>query len=404
MHQPVSKTPEEEPVKKETNLLIIGAGPFGLAMAAYGKHLGIDTLIAGKAMEFWEGNMPEGMYLRSDCSWHLDPLGVETIERFLQTQGRTPADVEPLSRRFYLTYARWFQEQKKIEIIPQYVQKLDHISNGDHLFQATLEDGRVIMAKHVVIALGFKYFKNEPQELVERLPAGCFSHTCDLVDFTELKGKRCLIIGGRQSAFECAALLDEAGAGTVHISHRKDSPAFAKSDWSWVNSMVDAMVDNPGWFRNLSSEEKDSVKHRFWAEGRLKIEPWLESRVMKETIRLWPNTQVVSCDALPGGELKAELDNGERLSIDHVILATGYAVRIDQVPFLSHGNILQNLMTRNGYPVLSEQFQTNIPGLFFNSMAATQDFGPFFAFTISVRISAKLIGQAIAKSFHSPCL
>lgn len=37
---------------KNTNLLIIGAGPYGLAMAAYAKHLNIDYLIVGKHVEF----------------------------------------------------------------------------------------------------------------------------------------------------------------------------------------------------------------------------------------------------------------------------------------------------------------------------------------------------------------
>jgi hypothetical protein len=37
----------------ETDLLIIGAGPFGLAMAAYAKHLGLDYRWVGKPMEFW---------------------------------------------------------------------------------------------------------------------------------------------------------------------------------------------------------------------------------------------------------------------------------------------------------------------------------------------------------------
>ena len=49
------------PMKKETDLLIIGAGPFGLAMAAHARHLGIDHLMVGKPMEFWQVNMPEGM-------------------------------------------------------------------------------------------------------------------------------------------------------------------------------------------------------------------------------------------------------------------------------------------------------------------------------------------------------
>lgn len=386
---------EDDLLKKKTNLLIIGAGPFGLAMAAHCQHLGINHHIVGKPIEFWQANMPEGMYLRSACDWHLDTEDVDTIERFLQTQGLTPADVEPLSRQFYLNYTRWFQEQKQIEITPGYVQRLDHINNGENLFEATMAGGQKIMATHVVIAVGFKYFKNEPQDLIERLPAGCFSHTCDLVDFTELKGKRCLIIGGRQSAYEWTALLNEAGTAAIHVSHRHHSPAFAEADWSWVNPLNDAMVDNPGWFRNLSPEEKEAVNHRFWAEGRLKVEPWLESRAMKETVKIWPDSQVVSCDVLPGGGLRVGLDNGKILIVDHVILATGYKVKIDQLPFLACGNILHNLKTSNGYPVLDEHLQTNIPGLFITSMAAAQDFGSFFAFTVSVRTSAKLIGQGV---------
>jgi thioredoxin reductase len=340
--------------------------------------------------------MPEQMYLRSACDWHLDPINVDTIERFLQTQGLTPAEVEPLSRQFYLSYLQWFQAQKQLASIPQYIRQLDQINDGTDSFLATLEDGQTITAKRVILAVGFKYFKNEPQALIESLPAGRYSHTCDLVDFKDLKGKRCLIIGGRQSAFEWTALLNEAGAAAVHLTHRHASPAFAEADWSRVMPLVDAMVDNPGWFRNLSSEEKEAVNHRLWAEGRLKVEPWLETRAMTETVKLWPNTQIISCDELVAGDLMIKLDNGENLIVDHVILATGYKVKIDQVPFLANGNILPKLMTRNGFPVLDEHFQTNVPGLFMTSMMATQDFGPFFAFTISVRASARLIGQALA--------
>jgi thioredoxin reductase len=69
-----------------------------------------------------------------------------------------------------------------------------------------------ITASNIVIAVGFKYFKHIPPELLPIFPAGTYSHTCDLTDMKTMTGKRCLIIGGRQSAFEWAALLAEAGA------------------------------------------------------------------------------------------------------------------------------------------------------------------------------------------------
>src|SRR5215471_6721963 len=103
---------------RKVNLLIIGAGPFGLSMAAYAKHLAIDHVIVGKPMDFWRRHMPREMYLRSTIDWHFDPLGVHTIEKFLETQGLKPADVDPLSLSFYLSYAEWFQHQAQIEVLP----------------------------------------------------------------------------------------------------------------------------------------------------------------------------------------------------------------------------------------------------------------------------------------------
>jgi FAD-dependent urate hydroxylase len=378
--------------KHETDLLIIGAGPFGLAVAAQASHLGIEHLVVGRPMEFWRKNMPAGMYLRSACDWHLDALNVHTIDKFLEERRQTAADVEPLSLEFYLSYAEWFQKQKQITPLPLHIERVD-VAN--ERFTATTVDGDRIHARNIVIAPGFTHFTNIPAELKSRLPR--FTHTCDFVDFSTARDKRYLIIGGRQSAFEWAALLVDAGASAVYITHRHDSPAFAVADWSWVNPMVDAIGDNPTWFRSLSQAEKDDVNHRLWAEGRLKVEPWLEARLNNDRVRVLPRTEVVKC-VENEGELNVTLSTGEAITCDQIILATGYKVDIARLPMLAAGNILAQLETRNGFPVLDDHFQTSIKGLFITSMPATQDFGPFFAFTISVRASARLICAAVKEA------
>ncbi|HEX3251217.1 MAG TPA: NAD(P)-binding domain-containing protein [Pyrinomonadaceae bacterium] len=371
----------------KTDLLIIGAGPFGMALAAQAQHDKIEHLIVGKAMETWRKNMPKGMFLRSACDWHLDPQNVHTIEAYLQTQNKTPTDVEPLSLDFYLSYAEWFQQQKQIHPIPIYVERLDH--NGH--FVATTSDGEVINAERVVLAPGFKHFAHVPEELKPKLPAGRYQHTAEFIDFSKARGKRFLIIGGRQSAFEWAALLLEAGAAAVHLSHRHASPAFAVADWSWVSAMVDNIVTDPNWFRRLSQTEKDAVSHRLWSEGRLKIEPWLEARLNDHRLKVWPQTELESCTE----NLEVRLTNGETFNVDQIVLATGYKVNIARLPYLTAGNLPARLETRNGFPALDDHFETSVPGLFITSMPAGQDFGPFFGFTISVRTSAKLICERL---------
>ena len=376
-------------------LLIVGAGPYGLAMSAYAGRYHVDHVIAGKPMDFWKSHMPRDLLLRSGSDWHLDPFDEDTMEHYLKAKNLMPAAGEPLSRDLYLGYCEWFQAQKSIRVLPKLVRRLDRTGGASPHFEAVFDDGESIAARSVVLALGFRYFERVPDEYVSLFPRDRITHSCDSVEFESLKGKRVLIIGGRQSAFEWAALIHEHGAGAVYLSYPHPTPAFRPSDWSWVNPLVDALASDPGWFRRLPLEGKEELNGRMWAEGRLKLEPWLAPRVAAETIRLFPQSRVVAGRELPGGELQAVLDDGTTLVADQIILATGYTVEVMRVPFLANGNLLAQLETRNGFPILNEYFQSNISGLFFTSMCATQDFGPFFAFTAGVRTSAALIGSAL---------
>ena len=364
-------------------------------MAAHARRLGIDHVIVGEPMGFWRTHMPNGMFLRSDCDWHLDPGNTFTIRAYLDEQQLQPADVEPLSLERYLAYARWFMARARIEPWPVMVERLD---GGESGFRATLEGGGTIEARRVVLAPGFAHFAHVPEDLRQVLPAARVRHTCEFVDFSRVAGERWLIVGGRQSAFEWAALMREAGAAAVHVSHRHDSPKFAVSDWSWVGPLVEGMGDNPGWFRRLTEPEKEEIRRRLWSEGRLKLEPWLERRVVGDGITLWPNTRVESSYELPGGSLQVRLVSAgadNQLEVDGVVMATGYKPDISRVPLLARGNILSTLQVDQGLPALDNYLQTSLPGLFITSMPATAAFGPFFAFTVSARVSATLIGRAL---------
>jgi len=376
---------------RSTDLLIVGAGPFGLALAAAAGHQGLPYVVVGRPMSFWQQQMPAGMLLRSASDWHLDVQGVATIEAFLATRGLTPARAEPLTRELYLDYCDWFAAEKGIVAEPQHVLRLDGADGG---FRATLEDGSVVAARTVALALGMGPHRRTPAELVALLPPGTWRHTCDAVDFAGARDRRYLLVGGRQSAFEWAALLAEAGARRVDVVHRHDSPAFAAADWAWVTPVVDRLATDPGWFRRLSPPEQEDLRLRLWAEGRLKVEPWLADRLPPATVRVRPRTSLTGASLEDDGSVRVDLDDGDQVVVDEVLLATGYLPHVDDLHLLRAGD-LPPLAQNGGIPDLDDGFQTSVPGLYLTSLPAAGHFGPFFGFTIGTRMSAAVITRAV---------
>lgn len=382
----------------DTDLLIIGAGPFGIATSSYARHLGIDHVVIGEPMGFWKTHMPQGMLLRSACDWHLDPTDVHTIEAFLAEQGRTPADVEPLSLDFYLGYCEWFMREKGIVSRRQLATRLDRSRGATEGFDAHLDDGSTLRARRVVLAVGMGYFAQIPTEVSAMLPPDRYAHTCDTVDLARFARRRVVIVGGRQSSFEWASLLAEAGAAEVHLTYRHETPAFTASDWTWVPPLVERICAEPGWFRELSDDQRSAMSRRLWGEGRLKLEPWLAARIDRPNVHLHSRTSIAACETSQDVSMTLALDSGQRIDADFVIFATGYRVNLSRVPFLAAGDVLPMIATHDGYPALDGHFQTSAPGLYTTSMAAGGDFGPFFGFTVSVRASARAIVDHLAGS------
>jgi thioredoxin reductase len=369
-----------------TPLLVIGAGPYALSTAAYAKRHGIDPIVAGEPMGFWRGHMPERMLLRSGTDWHLDAAGIETFEAFLAERGVDPAEVPPVPLGTFLEYTDWFCARTGIEPRRTFVARLER---ADGRFVADFDDGSRLSADAVVAAPGIASFPVVPDWVPASLPESRWSHTSTLVKFEHLEGARVLIVGGRQSAFEWAALLAEAGAASVYVVHRHDPPSFETSHWSFVDELMDSTIRVPGWFRSLPAAERDAIAGRFWAEGRLKLEPWLTPRLPEGVVHRRPRSEVAACREGPSGEIEVELSGGERLVVDHVLLATGYRPNLANVGYLEP--LLDGIETVDGFPVLDEHFQTSVPGLFMPGFVATRDFGPFFGFVRGCPAAATLI-------------
>lgn len=377
----------------ETELLVVGAGPYGLGIAAYARTLGLDPLLVGRSMAFWREEMPRGMFLRSSWDWHYDPHGVHTIEAWMRVTGRTKESLDPFPLADYLEFALWFEQVAGLRPFDLAIQRLDLRPDGR--FDAVFADGSIVTAKSVTLALGFARFASVPDELQTVLPAENVEHTAHYVDFSDAPGKRYAIIGGRQSAYEWTALLHEAGAASIDVIHRHRTPRFAPADWSWTAPVVERIAASPQWYRELDEAQKRKVAFRLWLEGRAKLEPWLSPRLAHPNVHSRPGRSIAGSVVEPGGAISLALDNGDTLEVDKVVLATGYRTNIANVPMLVAGNVFEQLEAVGGAPVLDTTFQTSVPGLYATSMMATHDFGPLFAFTVAVRASARVVGDAI---------
>jgi FAD-dependent urate hydroxylase len=366
-------------------LLVVGAGPYALAVAARAIERGIDTVVVGHSMGFWTDHMPEGMFLRSGTDWHLDASGTDTFEAFIEDRGLSSDDVDPVPIAVFLDYAAWFQTQKHVSVRERLVTRLER---KDCSFVAWLDDGTQIAADAVVTAPGAAHFRQFP-EWQTLIPEGVSAHTCDLVRFDELAGTRVLVVGGRQSAYEWAALLGEHDVDGVDIVHRHDIPRFERVSWEFVDPYTDATVRSRGWWRSLSATAQDEINRRFWEVGRLTLEWWLTPRLADKRIRLWPGTHVERTQVADGGTVSVTLSSGDLLTFDHIIFATGYRADLPAVPYLN--GIAGSLDVIDGFPVLDEGFQSSIAGLYFAGFCSMRDFGPFFGFTKGCPAAATLI-------------
>ena len=204
-----------------------------------------------------------------------------------------------------------------------------------------------------------------------------------------MAGARVLIIGGRQSAYEWAALIREHGAARIDIVHRHDIPRFERVSWKFVDAHVEQTLAVRGYWRNLPKSGQDAVARRFWEVGRLTLEYWLTPRLAWDGIHRWPGTEVVEVTPAGDDELPVLLSNGTGLAVDRVVFGSGYRADLAKVPYLA--GVLKHVKVSNGFPVLDEAFQTSLDGLYVTGFSATQDFGPFFGFVKGSPAAATLI-------------
>ena len=98
---------------------IIGAGPYGLSVAAHCRHKGIPFRIFGRPMDSWLNHMPKGMMLKSDgfASNIYDPNEEFTLGKFCAERGIDYSDAGlPVRLETFIAYGQAFRERMLPEL------------------------------------------------------------------------------------------------------------------------------------------------------------------------------------------------------------------------------------------------------------------------------------------------
>jgi thioredoxin reductase len=373
-----------------TDLLVIGAGPYACSAAAFARDNGIDTRVVGRPMSFWRDHMPTDMYLRSGPDWHLDAAGEHTFAAYFEDRGLRPEQVDPIPSALFLDYTEWFRRCKGLAVDERLVTAL---STADGGFVATLDDGATVTAGTVLAAPGVRHFVNLPGWHAE-VPSVRRGHTSDLVSFDGFAGARVVIIGGRQSAYEWAALLCEYGSERVDVVHRHAVPDFAKVSWAFVDGYIRSTLAQRGWWRRLPAERQQAIAQEFWRVGRLTLEPRLVPRIAPDVVTPHPGTEVTGV-AAAAADVTLTLSNGTALTADHVVFASGYRADLANVPYLA--GVLDGVSVTDGFPDLTEGFETSLAGLYVTGFASTRDFGPFYGFTAGCASAARIAVEEMSR-------
>jgi pyridine nucleotide-disulfide oxidoreductase len=385
----------------ETQVAVVGAGPYGLAAAAHLRRAGIEVIVLGEPMSFWQ-SMPTGLLLRSNwtASCIAEHQGELSLDSFCVATGTRPGHPIPLER--FIDYGLWVQRQVAPDVDRRLVRAVDTGPGG---FRLTLADGTAVRAGRVVVAAGIEPFANRPA-VAAGLPSELASHTGDHRDFSRFRGARVLVVGGGQSALECAALLHENGAraevaarqARLHWLHGGKYQRMLGGYARLVYAPTDVgpmglsrLVALPDLFRRLPRRVQNPLAYRA-------IRPagaaWLPPRLTEVPIRVG---RTVAAAVPRAGRLEIAFADGETQTVDHLLFGTGYRVDIARYPFLTDALTAQ-IRRSGGYPVLGPGLESSVPGLHFIGAPAAWSFGPIMRFVSGGWYTGRALARTIASA------
>ncbi|MFL6112857.1 MAG: FAD-dependent oxidoreductase [Catenulispora sp.] len=389
---------------------VVGAGPYGLSVAAHAGARGSRTRVFGTPMRAWAEHMPVGMKLKSE-PWasHLsDPRDRYTLKAYCRLKGLPYAHGVPTPVETFVDYGRWFRQQTVPDLHETDVLRVDR---EGPVFALELADGSTVRARSVVLAAGFLPFPRIPEALAG-IEAPRLLHSSAVNDLSGFLGKRVAVVGAGQSAIETSVLLDEAGADVTLVARtgalQWNSLPGDLSTGRWQRLRYPdtglgpglynkVLADLPTLFRRLPAARRmEVVRKTLGPEGSW----WVRERFEKsfDGGHVRTGTRIVA--ARPeGGGVRLVLSGGRELEADHVIAATGYEVDVRKLTVLGAGlrGRVRGLRGSYGPPRLGAGFDSSVPGLYLVGLASAATFGPSMRFVFGSAFAARTVAARLPR-------
>jgi thioredoxin reductase (NADPH) len=188
------------------DLVVLGAGPAGLAAAVYGGSEGLSTFVA----EAWAPGGQAGTSTRIE-NYLGFPAGVSGVE---------------------LTRNATLQARRFDAVLSSFHRAVELADGPEGLVRVDLDDGQHVLARAVVMATGARW-RELRAEGIERFRGAGVYHWAMATDAQRCRGEDVIVVGGGNSA----------GQAAVHLAHLARSVRVVVRGTALATTMSQYLVD-----------------------------------------------------------------------------------------------------------------------------------------------------------------